>query len=414
MTRGLAVLRAPQSPEAHPAAYGLGRIFQAGPRQAGILLNLRAGGVPIVDFEMGTDLILFDDLRGLDPARALPLTRNQALRHPRTGTPLELVKYPGSLGFVPFGARRGDGTPHPHAGTGFCLSRTLGFPADHSVRRFQETPDPYSHLELQQWRYDGTRFRVTADQRPAEEGLLPGWDGWGSGMSTALPDGDDLLLALYGRRRGAAEPKMPLVVRWRRTDAGWRPVEASPVEDAAGASEPSLIRDRDGSLLLCARHGWPPSRTGEGARLQLWRSADGRAWERCLDLDGLRSPGPVVLARTLGGQPFIVGNGLNSGRHSRASLSLWPLNDARAGITQDSVVFDADDRFGPAPVYAWNADHPLGAVVRLGDGRLHSLEAIRVCETTEVVKDTLPTPATGCYIEEVLAEAVVEEFPVWA
>lgn len=89
----------------------------------------------------------------------------------------------------------------------------------------------------------------------------------------------------------------------------------------------------------------------------------------------------------------------------RSSISIWPLNDARDGITQDSVVFDADERFGPAPAYAWNADHPLGASVRLRDGQRHALVAIRVCENTEVVRDALPTPATGCYLETVIRAA---------
>ena len=83
-TRGLAFLGAPLTSEAYPAAYGVGRVFQVGPRLAGIVLNVRAGGVNVIDFEMGADLILFDDVHRIDVSKALPLKRNERILHPRT------------------------------------------------------------------------------------------------------------------------------------------------------------------------------------------------------------------------------------------------------------------------------------------------------------------------------------------
>ena len=80
-----------------------------------------------------------------------------------------MVKYPVAGGFVPAGAKRADGSPHPHAGTGFGLStaqawpqhdRDLGHNADRIGRRAYPGAQAHEYLELQQLSYDGSRFRA--------------------------------------------------------------------------------------------------------------------------------------------------------------------------------------------------------------------------------------------------------------
>ncbi len=400
MSHGLAKLSGPVGPEQWPAAYGLGIFVQLGPETAGLFLNIRAGGVNVIDFEMGVDLIVFSQLSELDVKRARRIKRNEAMQHPETGDPMILVTYPGNIGFIPLGARRLDGSPHPHAGTGFSISRDIAFPADMSARRHQEIKAPWNCLALQQYRYDGTHFETASVHRFDASELLDGWTEWSAGLSTAIPDCDDLLMPFFGASAAGETPPCPFLARWEMGADGWLPREVYPIEDAAGCREPSLVRDSDGSLLLTARHGWPPNPENP-ACLRVWRSINGVDWTRCVDLAGVRSGGPLSIGRSATGRPFIIGNGPNEGRHSRASVSLWPLNDERNGITQDTVEFDADERCGPAPVFAWNVDHSIPAVVQLADGKQHCLVAMRVCETTEVVRDTLPTPATGCYIESI-------------
>lgn len=61
---------------------------------------------------------------------------------------------------------------------------------------------------------------------------------------------------------------------------------------------------------------------------------------------------------------------------------------------------------GPAPSgRGWLCDHPIAASVRLGDGQLHCLLAYRVLDRAESQSDSMPTPWTGSYLEEVLCDA---------
>lgn len=395
---GRLLLSGPLGEEQHPAAYGMARIVQFGQGVAGIFLNVRADGVNVIDFELGVDLIVFDSLEQLDPARAIRLKRNEEIPHPRTGEPVVLVTYPGNIGFVPLGYCGEDGVHHPHAGTGFCLGRDIAFPADLSVRRHQDIADPYQCLSLQQYRYNGEQFEVVESCRLDDGDLFPGWDQWGAGMSPAIIDGDDLLMAFYGAAPGSpADTAAPFISRWSRRDGKWQVAAISPVPDAVGCREPSLIRDSDGSLLLSARHGWPPSEDAP-PRLIVWRSEDGENWTRQVDVVGLRSGGPLCIGKAANGRPVIAGNGTNQDRHSRASVSLWTLNATRDDVESEAVVFDPDVLFGPAPIYAWNADHAIPALIQLANGPPLCLTPIRLCETTEVVKDTLPTPVTGCHV----------------
>ena len=173
--RGQPALQYPAEQEGNlTLCYGFGAPLQLAPETAGILANLRVcardgKGIPDYDVEAGADLVLFDRLDRIRPEGAVPLFRNHAEAHPRTGEPLIMVKYLGQGGFVPLGARLPDRRPHPHAGTGFGLCYCLGIHADTYTWQFDFSGDiPFhEYLELQQYAYDGRTFRVLSTRRLA-------------------------------------------------------------------------------------------------------------------------------------------------------------------------------------------------------------------------------------------------------
>ena len=108
--------------------YGLGIPFQVSPRQAGLICNLRTEGFPVGDFEAGADVVLFDDLDGISSGKAIPITRTSKYADRHSGHWRVAIKHWLAGGFVPFGTLRPDGTPHPHAGTGFLVCEVMDFP----------------------------------------------------------------------------------------------------------------------------------------------------------------------------------------------------------------------------------------------------------------------------------------------
>ena len=129
--------KALESPPDVPAGeiwrYTLAYPFQVAPGVAAVHCNMKMCGGPGQDFEGGTDVVLFNSREELKPERAIKVTRNHVEPNPNNDNkPCIVAKYPGTLGFVPFGAKRADGTPHPHAGTGFILISGSAWPMDAS------------------------------------------------------------------------------------------------------------------------------------------------------------------------------------------------------------------------------------------------------------------------------------------
>jgi hypothetical protein len=399
-------------------AYGIGYPFQLAPTRAGMFLNMRGCGIDVQDFEAGIDLVMFDRLDAISEDRTLVITRNEPAVHPRSGKPVINLKQTGTTGFVPFGAKLTGGAAHPHAGTGFGLYTVMQYPADHSAYDYTRIEDPNDFLELHQYTYDGSRFEIAARISLGRDELLDGWSLDGAGVTTAFPDGEDLLVAMSGWRgrfRGNYAPGQETAVsgvaRWRRGPMGWRPV--SFVAVAAQTGEPSMIQDVDGSLLMCVRRF-----EGVVRNLEVFRSRDrGQTWSQCLNVSNMRSLGPVGIARTLSGLPYLASNPFHQAptRTSyRESIAVWPLTADRTGIADNLVVFDAPKLFGPSPNFSpWNVDHPIGNVLCLAGNRLAAVLALRVCETSEVHGTALPTRFTGTYLEEVVCETDDQPRPIW-
>lgn len=318
------------APEGQQWIYQIGLPFQISPKEAAMFINIRVGKTPIVDLEAGTDLIIFDDIDQIDDSRSIVLDRVKIERHPRTGDKLWMVC--GTFGgFVPLGAKREDGAPHPHAGTGFGLALVMGYPAELEEQRdthLDMKSDIHSYLRLQQYAYDGKTFSVTESVDMPHDALLPGWSIIEHGFTAAIPSGDDLL---YPLSNGAINAWDSGLSRWRRgADGRWMPVDYCLV--APGASEPTVVRDFDGSLLMGFRP-WMETNPRPYS-FDLFRSTDeGHNWERIMALGKFCFGAPIILNRAADGSLYVVTNRYREPivhRHARREMIiLWPLSEDR-------------------------------------------------------------------------------------
>src|SRR5688572_13057380 len=108
--------RTPVAPKDKVWIYQLALPFQVSATKAGIFCNVREGLAQGVDFEAGNDVIVFGSLDEIPTANPVIASRNELLPNPNTTPPGKLstmVKFPIRGGFVPFGAKRNDGSPHP-------------------------------------------------------------------------------------------------------------------------------------------------------------------------------------------------------------------------------------------------------------------------------------------------------------
>jgi hypothetical protein len=445
MTLGRADLTVPvRVPAGERWRYGLGFPFQVSTDRAALFCNLR--GARGHDFEVGTDVLIFSDLARLDPAGAVAVARNHVEPNPaarRRGEKAVIVKYPTRGGFVPLGARRADGSPHPHAGTGFGICQTAAWRPDRAGP--YEDTEAHESFELCQLAYDGSELRVTGTERIEYGELLPGRVLTNPGITNAIADGDDLLFAM-GENIDSCGTRNPRllggsfrgsgVARWRRGAAGWRPHGFVPITESDASFEPSVVRDVDGSLLFCARG------VGEtaGNDIRVWRSTDaGRTWPKLIHVRGARGSAPICLNQAADGTPYVASNlyevllhpvaerfmperdaagRIRGGGRLREKLCFWPLDPARTGVEIPSVVRDGRAEFGAPPSGGtWWIDHPSAATVRLADGRWHNVVVIRICDGGEVQSsfDKLccdaPAPQSGTYLEEVTSPGA--PFPPW-
>lgn len=408
-----ALCAVPSQPPDQEWAYQLAHAIQLSPTEIGLLVNIRRCHVRTVDLEVGNDLLILDRVDPVSPKATVPMNRSEIGMHPRTGEALLMSRYPLAGGFVPLGALRADGSQHPHAGTGFALSHVIGFPVDAAgnvtVYTEQEMADQFAAVEVQQYRYDGTRFVIEQVGMLSFDALLPGWQFVSMPMGVCMADGDDLLGGLVGKPLGTPGRAGSGLARWRRMDGQWRLVSYVPVTPLDGAYEPSLVRDADGSLLFCARGGQPgPQETS----VLVWRSTDGGVtWELILHEPNVRAGTPVTINQATDGTVYIAGNphretdSLGQRLPSiemRETLVLWPLSADRRSLLEPILARDCNADFGTPPCGSiWRADHPVGFNVRLADGRWHHLLVYRVLERNECVSDAPATPYTGTYLEEI-------------
>lgn len=414
---GVDVATPPDSTVTVPLRYGLGFPFQVSSKHAAIFCNVRIEGIAVTDYENGTDVIVFSDLATISATHALAISRNER-GVDAEGNARLAVKFPVIGGFVPLGALREDGSAHPHAGTGFGICQAISFPVD-QAGHFNWTTERIHRCEVHQLRYDGERFSAIRSASGHEQAhpLVKdsGWEIVAPGITTAIPDGDDLLQAVAARDGSV---QVSGVVRWARVEQTWEPVRFTPVTPAGQSwSEASVVRDTDGALLFSARGSggarltevrvWRMRDAGPQWRLVfstpdvrvLHREVGGPEWKQVISVQEARNAGPVSIGCAADGTPFIGANLSGSGRDT---LCLWPLNPARAGLGEPVVARAAAKEFGPGPEGSrWMVDHPSGAVLRLGDGKWHGVLVYRILGQAEH-KGAGPAAQSGCYVEEVL------------
>jgi len=433
--------------------YGLTYPFQVAPRTAAVFCNIRRVNNPGVDFEVGTDVVLFNDLLNFKPLSIVPVSRNHEEPNPNSNIPNEksiMVKYPVAGAFVPWQAKGTDGTAHPHAGTGFGITsaiawplddRDVNFSADRVGRRQFIGKQSYGYLELQQYSFDGKTFRVTNQQKVFRTENIGGWNLMERPIRNGIPDGDDLLLAFSAKenqrdeREGNSSWRCG-VSHWRRENGNWKWVAFSPVTEYGDAFEPSLIRDLDGSLLFTARGLTEQNR----CNIRVWKSTDrGASWKLTLEALGPISMSPISINQAADGTPFIGANlyevplfpigderynhtGYNTrnqgagrqrlGGWLREKLVLWPLSKDRTRLESPIVMRDCRQEFGPAPGgSSWHADHPSSMVLQLADGNWHNVVGYRVLERAEATHAIKASAHSGSFIEEIVSAGPAR--PAW-
>ena len=433
-------VQAPDAAAGKTWLYQVALPLQVSSTQAAIFANVREALAQGVDFEVGNDVLVFGSLAELATAKPIVVNRNHDEPNPNSvpaNQPATMVKYPVRGGFVPLGAKRGDGTPHPHAGTGFGLSMVQAWkipvpgPPPYLQNSYADA-ESYGYWEFQQFAFDGAKFQVTNTQRVPFDKLFADWRISNGGMTNAIADGDDLLVTVVAKSRSRETARFngSGVLRMRREDGAWRAVSLDPITPLSSTIEPSLVRDLDGTLLASAR--------GSGDRhhdICICRSTDGgRTWTKIIESLGLVSAAPITLNQAADGTPFIAANlkavipgprdpltllaqqrkiAIEPGLNSRNTLTLWPLNEQRTALAATLQVLDCRAEFGP-PVgsnWSWRIDHPSGMTVRLADEKWHHLLGARVQDYREIKVAMPPTARTGMYVYEVFSTGAPH--PVW-
>jgi hypothetical protein len=429
------------APQGKTWLYQVALPLQVSATQAAVFGNLREAQAQGVDFEVGNDALVFERLEDVASAEAVPLNRNHSEPNPNTtpaGQPAVMVKYPIRGGFVPLGAKRPDGTPHPHAGNGF------GFSLAQAWKPLQAGPPPYlqnsfagaeayGYWEFQQYAFDGERFRVTRTERIPFAELFAGWQIVNGGMTNAIADGDDLLVPMIGKSNLGADKRRfngSAVLRMRRQGEFWKAVACEPIGPLEQTIEPSLVRDVDGRLLASAR--------GSGDRrndVRIVGSEDaGRSWSNLIEVNEAIGAGPITLNNAADGTPYIAAcrlvntpgpndpltlaararnRAVESNSNSRNTLAIRPLSAGRDKLAEEIEVLDCRAKFGPpqGSNWSWRADHPSGMTVRLADGKWHHLLGVRVQDYREIKEAMPPTSRTGMYVYEILSSGPVR--PLW-
>lgn len=389
--------------------YGTGKALQLAPGVAGLFCGTAPANFGGPDYTDGGRLVIFDDPDNLERAENVALCENEVIGDLDSGAARLAMRSNPWAWFVPAGARRADGTPHPGAGTGFGLGTVLevaiapGLKMDYQDLLHRST----RRTELYRFAWlDGT-FRVTGvsrlkpDRMPevptalvtAQMKAVAGgdlsrlrWQLTGPGLGTGLPDGDDLLMPAMAKRPGRDAEKYSResagVMRWRLVDDCWAPVDFTPIAITAAPGEqywhePSLTRCPDGSLAFLARPRFGPYEH----TIRAWRSTDGFAWEVVFDRLRARAESPVTINAAADGTVYLAFNPHRPDHEARAygygrrKLVLRPMS----GDLRDwkEPVVAREEGTGEPELTRWYLDHPIGSTVRLGDGRRRHLLCYR-------------------------------------
>jgi len=438
----------PDRPPCGSLRYALGFPFQAGPRTCGLMVMRMTEETPNYGFLDGTDVILLDELKPPHPSQIFVASRSEIENNDADKTQRLLLRSPLLGGFVPLGALRADGTPHPYAGTGFGLAQAHRF-SFRDGRFSWGDPGRVDLNEIFQFSYDGKTFTSKSSELRSqndEASLRIGDTGWSilvSGLTNAIPDGDDLLFAVMAARVDGTAVGIG-IIRWVFRQGTWQAVGYDPVVTTSGPvpqgpnpkercpwMEPSLARANDNSLFFSARGAdsfQQEGDVGQGYGMSVWHSVKAGEWNLVLDEPKTRLNSPVTVNVATDGSPYLVSNPYDpafvpettqTGR-GREKLVLWPLAAEGTKLAPFRLVRNCLTEFGqpPTPIDSgaipenWMADHPNGVTVRLKDGHWHHLLAYRICHSPRYIPSgAKPSPHSGCYIDEIISQGPAQ--PAW-
>src|SRR6185503_1006048 len=152
----------------------------AGPTTIGLMVMRMVEETTNHGFLDGSDVILLDELKPPARSNIFAASRNE-IEKGETGAPSRLfLKSPLIGGFVPWEALRVNGTPHPHAGTGFGVGQAHWF--QFADDRFTwRDPNRKDMNEVYQLAYNGKTFtsrRTEVRAQNADDPLRIGNTGW--------------------------------------------------------------------------------------------------------------------------------------------------------------------------------------------------------------------------------------------
>ncbi len=424
---------------------GCGQPVQLGPTLAALFCDIQLEDGP--DNTGGCRIVLFDDLDRIGHGENIALSQNnEIIGDPASGQARMAMKGGAWVWFVPEGARRADGSPHPHAGTGFGVGGILLLPVRKDLTLERSAFYNAEHRKIiYQFEFGRSGFRIASERQyclddlpvvptvPITEQMLAvrardvfRWRLSGPGLGAGVADGDGMLMpamAVSARPGATGEKSSSIaagVMRWEvSTDGVWQPVSFTPIAISVGEGgelgweqtwmEPCLVRTPDGALLFSAR----PLFGANEHSIRLWRSMDGLAWQVVFDALEVRAESPVSINTALDGSPYFAFNpwspdyATKAYTHGRRLLEIRPMRPDLHDWDEGLLVRSAPD----SEYSKWFFDHPRSANIRLKDGKWRHVLTYRsfFCgEPAELDKTSL---RYGVYLDVVESNGL--EFGTW-
>ena len=352
-------------------AYELGNLLQLDRDHCLLVASLdeQGGG----DKCVGNDGFVIRSLADVRAERAIPLNRPDPSFTLVDGKKAWLSKGPATGGFVPLGAVRDDGSPHPAAGSGFLGASCINFnEAGTSMESGCE-----ALIEFLELRWDGRRLTVKAELIRSLMGLPV----VGQAMCGFLPDGDGFL-APFLTERGNVMFRFELQGnKWTAVAQG-EPFMAKPVTgpighfnsatDAETAETECCVRKANGAY-------WASTR-GNDAMGRLYRSTDGLNYHLFLEHPTHTVPQP--LNQGLDGNLYLATNPFPGpdGAWLRNPLVIRPFEGDRFG--DPIIAHDVDGIRTQTGDQIPFVDHAMGSNVHL-EGRWRHFLCFRVSDLKE-------------------------------
>jgi hypothetical protein len=373
---------------AHPAtqpagtskvvSYEVGSLFQLDTERVLLVVSMREQGG--LDFAVGNDGFIFQNLSDIAPERAIPINRLDPNYRFKSGKGSGVLAKFGPIGaFVPLGAKLENGNPHPGAGSGFLLSACAAYPPDRS----KQLPDGDVFLEFLQLKWEKGELTVTKSELPD-----PFQQKLKNVGFNCLPKGRGFLCPLVS-------DDGIIVVDFEFGEGQWNPTaKGKPFSTVKGEGEeevePCLCKTEEGYLIYTRCY----TADDHDRRGRVYRSIDGLDYYFIFDHWNWNVP--QVLNQGLDGSLYLLTN--PGPGHLRNPLLAYALQGIK--FVDPIIIHDekeiGDDKDKEIPFL----DHAIAQNAFL-NGRWRHLVCYRVCDRRETNGEGAPpTPQTGLYLAE--------------